>query len=168
MSLYQLTAEMQEILAALEAAEANPEVGAALEDHLSSIAESFDAKADDYAALIRVCESRAAGRREEAERMEALAASDEAKAERLRTALLRAMQVVGRDRVETPRFRLAVRKNGGKIPLLVTDEAAIPALYRVPKVTEVLDKDGIRAALEAGQAVPGAALGERGVRLELK
>jgi hypothetical protein len=64
-SLYQLTAEMQEILAALEAAEANPEVGAALEDHLSSIAESFDAKADDYAALIRVCESRAAGRREQ-------------------------------------------------------------------------------------------------------
>ena len=100
--------------------------------------------------------------------MEALAASDEAKAERLRAALLRAMQATQRDKVETPRFRLAVRKNGGKVPVLLTDEAAIPALYRVPKITEVLDKDGIRAALEAGQSVPGAALGERGVRLELK
>jgi hypothetical protein len=167
-SLYAITTEMQAILEAIDQAAGNPEAEAALTDHLASIAEGFDAKADAYGQLIRVCEARAGARREEAERMVALAASDEATADRLRTALLKAMQVTGRLKVETPHFRFAVRNNGGKIPLLVTDEAAIPVAYRVPKVTEVLDKEAIRADLEAGKAVPGAALGQRGVRLELK
>ena len=100
--------------------------------------------------------------------MEALAFSDEATADRLRKALLQAMIATKQNMVQTDRFRFAVRNNGGKIPLLVTDEAAIPVAYRVPKVTEVLDKEAIRADLEAGKAVPGAALGQRGVRLELK
>lgn len=168
MSLYALTTEMQVLLGALEAAGDSPEAEAALGDHLAALAEAFDHKADDYAALVRVCETRAAARREEAKRMDALADSDDACAERLRAALLRAMQATGRDKVETARFKLAVRKNGGKIPVVINDPTDVPALYRVPKITEVLDKDAIREALEAGKAVPGASLGERGVRLDLK
>lgn len=168
MSLYAITTEMQAILEAIEQAAGNPEAEAALADHLASIAEGFDAKADSYGQLIRVCEARAAARREEAERMEALAASDEATADRLRKALLQAMQVTGRLKVETPHFRFAVRNNGGKIPVLITDEALLPLVYRVPKITEVVDKEQIRSDLEAGKVVPGAALGQRGVRLELK
>jgi hypothetical protein len=79
-----------------------------------------------------------------------------------------AMISINRPKVETERFKLSVRKNGGKVPVIVTDETALPTEYRVPRVTEVIDKDGIREALEAGKPVPGAALGERGQRLELK
>ena len=166
MSLYQITAELTSVLDAL--VDNNEEAEAALAEHLSALTEAFDIKADDYAALIRVCETRADARRMEAERMTILAKDDERKAERLRTLLMDAMKATGRTKVETDRFRLSVKKNGGKVPVIITDEAALPIDYRVPKITEVIDKDGIREALESGKEVPGAALGERGQRLDLK
>jgi len=169
MSLYHITSEMKEILFAAESVvDGDPETAAAFAEATKSLVESFDTKAEAYAQLIRVSETRAAARREEAERMELLAKADEALADRLRRALMDAMISINRPKVETERFKLSVRKNGGKVPVIVTDETALPTEYRVPRVTEVIDKDGIRDALEAGKPVPGAALGERGQRLELK
>lgn len=169
MSLYAITEEMQSLLDAFDTHGAeSPEAEAAIREHAAAIAEAFDAKADNYAALIRTCEARAEGRREEAERMLALARSDESLADRLRLALKSAMEVTGRTKVDTPRFRLAVRGNGGKVPVLVEDEAALPDQYRVQVVTSKLDRDAIRSALEAGNAVAGARLGERGTRLDIR
>lgn len=166
MSLYNITTEVISVLDALM--DNNEDAEAALAEHLSALTEAFDIKADDYAALIRVCETRADARRMEAERMTVLAKDDERKAERLRMLLMDAMKATGRTKLETDRFRLSVKKNGGKVPVIIADEAALPLDFRVPKVTEVIDKDGIREALEAGTPVPGAALGERGQRLEIK
>lgn len=169
MSLYQITAEMMEILTAAEqVVDGDAETAAAFADATKALTEALASKADDYGALIRIAESRAAARREEAERMELLAKADEALADRLRRALMDAMVATNCTKLETPRFRLQVRANGGRIPVLVTDETALPMQYRVPRVTEVIDKDALREALEAGTVVPGAALGERGKRLELK
>ncbi len=166
MSLYQITAELTSVLDAL--VDNNEEAEAALAEHLSALTEAFDIKADDYAALIRVCLTRAAARREEAERMVLLAKEDERKAERLTDMLMHAMTVTNRKSVQTSRFKLSIKRNGGKVPVIITDEAALPIDYRVPKITEVIDKDGIREALESGKEVPGATLGERGQRLDLK
>lgn len=169
MSLYAIKSEMLSLLEVMDDhGHDSPEAAAAIAEHLQALQESFDSKADDYAALIRVCITRAAARKEEAERLKLLAQDDELLADRLRDVLMETMISLQRTKVETARFRLTVKKNGGKIPVLITDEAALPVDYRVPKVTEVIDKDAIRAALEAGTEVPGAALGERGQRLELK
>ena len=169
MSLYAIKSEMLSILDTVDQfGSESEETKAALAAHLVGLAEEFDHKADQYAALIRVCETRAAARKEEAERLKLLVQDDEKLADRLRDALMEAMISTQRTKVETARFRLAVKKNGGKIPVLITDEAALPVDYRVPKVTEVIDTDALRAALEAGTEIPGAALGERGQRLELK
>jgi mRNA-degrading endonuclease toxin of MazEF toxin-antitoxin module len=169
LSLYAITSEMQSLLDAFDSYGAeSPEAEAAIREHAAAIAEAFDAKADGYAAFIRTCEKRAEGRRDEAERMLALARSDNALADRLRAALLAAMQTTGRTKVDTERFRIAVRANGGKIPVIVEDEAALPTEFRVPVVTERIDRDGLRAALEAGRAVDGARLGERGTRLDIR
>lgn len=169
MSLYQIKTELIDLLDALDVGYADDaEAQEAIAQHAAALAEAFDSKADDYAALIRVCETRAAARREEAERMLLLAKDDERKADRLTAMLMDAMTATGKTKVETQRFRLSVKKNGGKIPVVITDEAALPVDFRVPKVTEVIDKDGIREALEAGTPVPGAELGKRGQRLEIK
>jgi len=169
MSLYAIKSEMLSLLEVVDAhGHESPEATAAFAEHLAGLTETFDAKADQYAALIRVCETRAAARKEEAERLKLLVQDDERLADRLREALMEAMIATQKTKVETPRFRLTIKKNGGKIPVLITDESALPVDYRVPKVTEVIDKDALRAALEAGTEVPGAALGERGQRLELK
>lgn len=169
MSLYQITTEMQSLLDAFDQHGAeSPEAEAAIREHAAAIAEAFDQKADGYAGLIRNCESRAAARRAEAERMERLAALDEALANRLRRTLLDAMQVTGRTKVQTERFALAVRQNGGKVPVVVEDESALPLQFVVPVTTNRIDKDAIRAALESGTPVSGARLGERGTRLDLR
>lgn len=169
MSLYAIKTELTTLLDALaEVGLDSPEATAALAEHREALVAAFDEKADDYAALIRVCETRAAARREESERMAALAKDDEALADRLRDALLAAMQETNRVKVDTARFKLAVRRNGGKVPVEVVDVDALPSEYRIPKITLTVDRDAIRAALEAGNEVPGAALGERGFRLDLK
>jgi len=169
MSLYAITEEMQRLLDVFDQhGDSGSETAAAMQEHIAALAEAFDAKADSYAALIRVCEVRSQARKEEAQRLIALSASDASLADRLRNALMQAMQATRQTRVETERFRLAVRQNGGKLPILIADTDAIPQAYRIPVVTERIDKDGIRDALERGETVPGASLGVRGFRLDLR
>lgn len=171
MSLYQITEEMMELLdiaAGVMGEDGSPEVEAAFAEHAAALSSAFDSKADDYAALIRVCETRAEARKAEADRMKALMARDDRLAERLRTMLMDAMVATNRTKVETARFALAVKKNGGKMPVVIINESLIPVDFKVPKYVETLDKDGIREALEAGATIPGASLGVRGTRLDLK
>jgi len=168
-SLYQITAEMQSLLDAFDAHGAeSPEAEAAIREHAAAIAEAFDAKADSYAALIRTCEVRAEAREAEAKRMLKLAGSDGNLAARLRDALLTAMQATGRTKVQTSRFSLSVVANGGKVPMFIEDESALPAEFVVPRMVTTIDREAIRSALEAGIPVAGARLGQRGTRLALK
>ncbi len=169
MSLYQITSEISALqdLAHTHGAQ-SAEFDAALAEHVAALAEAFDAKAENYAALIRESEERAAVRTREAERLKALAATDERLAERLRETVKAAMQVTGRTTVQTDRFRLSVRQNGGKLPVVIEDESALPAEFMVPVVTVKPDRDAIRTALETGNSVSGARLGERGTRLDLR
>lgn len=167
MSLYEIKAELLELADALAVID-SPDAEAALAEHRVALIEALTSKAEDYAALIRVCESRAEARRVEAERMEMLAAADEAVADRLKRLLMDAMIATNNTKLDTERFRLSIRRNGGKTPVVISDETAIPIDFRVPKITESIDKDAIREALESGTNVPGASLGERGQRLELR
>jgi hypothetical protein len=168
-SLYHISAELQAVLAAADTTGGEcKELDAALAEHAAALAEAFDSKADDYAALIRTCEVRAQARADEAKRMQKLADSDAALAERLRQTMLQAMQATGRTKVHTARFALGVQRNGGKAPLVVDDDKALPEQFVVPRVTQTIDRDAIREALERGEAVPGARLSERGVRLSIR
>jgi len=169
MSLYTITEDLKSLVGAFEEhGHASDEAAAAIAEHTSALIESFDAKIDDYAALIRSCESRAAGRSEEAARMKKLAQDDESLATRLRLAVMNAMKETGQPKIQTARFSLSVVKNGGAVPVIISDEAELPEEFRVPVVTITVDKVAIRAALEAGESVNGATLGERGTRLSLK
>lgn len=169
MSLYQITAEMRELSEALGAADpACPETESALREHGASLADAFDTKAESYACLISNLEAQAVSRRKEADRLGDLADSDMSTATRLRKMLLEAMIATGRTKFESKLFRFGVQKNGGAIPVVVTDETALPANFLIPKVTHAVDKESIRIALERGVPVPGAVLGERGVRLVIR
>ena len=169
MSLYLITEELKSLIDAFDRfGHESPEAAEAIREHTEAIVEAFDAKADDYAALIRTAETRAAARNEESERMRKLAQDDEALATRLRNALMEAMKRTNRTKVQTARFKLSVQNNGGKIPVIINDESALPEEFRVPKVTTVIDKESLREKLESGATVPGATLGERGQRLNLK
>lgn len=169
MSLYAITDELQSLLkVADESGMESVEFSNALAEHTQLLVEAFDAKADDYAALIRQCDAMSTARAAEAERMKRLSDADALLSSRLKNALLLAMNAVGRTKIKTARFNLSIAQNGGKIPVLVDDETLIPAEYKIPCYSETVDKEALRSALESGKVVEGARLGKRGSRLSIK
>lgn len=167
MNLYQITNELQAVIdGILEGGIDSPEAQQALDEHLAGLDEALDQKAEDYAAVIMSLQARSDARAAEAKRIRELANADATVAQRLKERLKQAMETTGRVRIDTTRFRLTVANNGGKQPMLIEDQSAIPTEFIV-QVPEV-DKDAVRAALEAGRAVPGCTLVPRGTSLRIK
>lgn len=121
----------------------------------------------------------------------------ENRALRMRATILRVMQARNQRHAEGPGVgSFTVRSNGGLQPLEITDEAKIPPTFRMVEVRmdqstweavqlflegqEVIlrkllatvkvsiDNKRVRAALEAGEDVPGAFLGPRGTSLMVR
>jgi hypothetical protein len=168
MSLYEIQHELMALLDMATETDKSAELEAAMQEHTNALIEAFDAKVDDYAALIRMCETRAENRMAEVERMKKLAEADDALATKLRQNLIAAMQQTKRTKVQTPRFALSVVANGGKTPVQITDEDALPEEFKIPVYSVKIDKEAIRTALENGEPIDGATLLPRGVRLSLK
>lgn len=167
MNLYQITSELQAVIdGILEGGIDSPEAQQALDEHLAGLDEALDQKCEDYAAVIMSLQARSDARAAEAKRIRELANADATVAQRLKERLKQAMEATGRVRIDTTRFRLTVANNGGKQPMLIEDQSAIPTEFIV-QVPEV-DKDAVRAALEAGRAVPGCTLVPRGTSLRIK
>jgi hypothetical protein len=85
--------------------------------------------------------------------------------ERIRAALLTAMEVGGLQRLETPLGTVSCRA----VPpsLVITDEAAIPDDFKVTQ-TPKLDRRAVLAALKDGKAIPGAELSNGGQTLQVR
>ena len=145
----------------------DPQVQVIICEFATENEEAFITKVDNSAALITEWLNRAAMRKHEAKRMNALAQTDENNANSLKEHLKYILEKLGRGRVETPRFRVSVTKNGGIIPVIVKVPAEeLPLDCVNAKVT--VNSDAIRKKLEAGQSVYGCELGERGTSLRIK
>jgi hypothetical protein len=167
-SLYAIQNEIESLIdALLEGGGTDMAANEALEQHLAGLDAALDEKAEAYASVIRSLELRARARKDEASRIRDLAEADEAVADRLKKRLKEAMEATGKTKIDTPRFKLSVAGNGGKAPLVIDGSADdLPPQFRV--VRHEPNKDAIRAALEAGTAVPGCALLPRGTSLRIK
>jgi hypothetical protein len=76
------------------------------------------------------------------------------------------MENAGINEIETDMHRLKIVKNGGKLPLKIED-SCVPESYMRKEIKEIPDKEKIRAALESGECLTFARLGERGIRLKI-
>lgn len=169
MSLYHITTEMQGILdAMLEGGADSPEAMTAMDEHLKGLEAALESKAEGYAGLIRELELRATARTEEVKRIRALADADATLAQRLKERLRDAMVATGTTRLQTARFALAVQANGGKQPLVIDPGAVDDLPAAMTRVVREPDKDAIRAALEAGDTLPGCTLLPRGTSLRIR
>ena len=145
-----------------------PEVEKAIDAWLESLGRERDEKLDNYAAWIRDIELRSEARASEAKRLTERARIDANRAGHLKERLKHFFQLHGYTKIETRRFRLVLANNGGKQPVrvLAEDTGAIPDEFchfrRDP------DLDLIREALEAGEPLEFAEMGERGQSLRIK
>lgn len=167
MNLYQLTQEMIELDVLLESAEDpdDPAVFDAIQRALA-LQDERERKVDAYCCLIAEISARAVARKAEAKRLSENASRQENKVKALKRRLLESFEALGIGKLETERFTVSAVKNGGKVPLQIEPFAEIPEEFQ--RITISPDNDKIRAALEAGDDLPFAQLGERGKHMRIK
>jgi hypothetical protein len=150
-TLYNLASDYLRILDLLEDPDAD---AGALERELDALAGQITHKAEAIAGLIKQCEGMATMRKAEADRMRDLAATDQRNADRLHDYLLRHMQALGSERIDTARFRLSVRTNPPAVHVL--EELLVPAEYVRTVTTTSVDKRAILETFKTtGEIVPG-------------
>ena len=146
-ALIQQAADLESRLAE-SGGELTPEVEAAL-----SKVELIPEKVDAYAFILDRLKSATAYWQEEYRNSRAIAEACEKARDRLKLALKMAMKGAGLTDLNGVNKRFKLSDSGGS---LVIDEGALPATYLMEVVTLKPDKERIRAALEAGEKIPGA------------
>lgn len=132
--------------------------------------DAIEAKYEAIARLYRQWNAMAAAQSAEAKHLAAKAKANEARAERLKAWAALCMSAEGiTSRVAGP-YTFAIVANGGAAPLVLASEdpAKFPERYRRVKVE--IDKDAIKAGIDAGNddLADLARYGERGRSLRIK
>lgn len=140
-----------------------------LNEWLQQLGTERDRKLDAYAALISEMQARAEARKTEAQRLMELAKSDERRSQLLKERLKWFFESQQLKTIETTRYRLSLSKNGGKAPLILKPELSPQQLPERFTTTSVEPNTStIRAALEAGETLDFASLGDRGTSIRIK
>lgn len=161
-TLYNISTELSAILSAIE--EAGGEITPEIEEALAISEGQFTTKSEDYGHAILNLEAMAAAAKAEKERLANLQKFYDNTVERLKAAVVTAMQVTGHDKVETPTMRFSLRKTTATV---VDDLEAVPQPYKTFKLEQVADKAAIKKAIQSGEDVPGAHLVDN-VSLQIK
>jgi hypothetical protein len=136
-------------------------------DTLEAISGDLEAKAMNTAFVARNLEATAEQIKEHAKAMVERAKAMEARATRIRKYLLDGLQLAGRDKIDTPFFKIKIALNPPSVA--IDDEQMIPAGYLTepepPKPQP--NKSLIKQAISDGFEVPGCRL-VRGQRLDIR
>ena len=128
---------------------------------LEGILGEIEVKADGYAVVLSEIEGRINIINKEIGRLEAIESALSNTRRRMIDRLKTAMEDIGKKEIKTDLHRFKIVGNGGKQPLDI-NESCVPEEYIKKVVVESPDKDKIRTALESGEVLPFASLGERG------
>lgn len=153
MNLYEITQEAQYLAALLETEELTPE----LEQALIINQDQLQAKAVNYAKVIANYQAESDAIDQEIKRLKAMKESRENKIEWLKESVKKAMLVSGIEKVESPLFKLAVRRSEA---VEVDMVEALPNAFQNVKNVITADKVAIKEAIKRGENVTGARLVE--------
>ena len=164
LTLFQIAAEYRHVTDVLMDAGVDEQT---LHDTLEAEAWSLELKAQNYGFVIRNLQATAASIKEAEEQMKARRQAIEKRADALMERLKAGLDLARVQRLETPHFALAIKKNAPSVE--VWDERQVPAKFmRTPDAPPPApDKAAIKAAISAGQDIPGARLTQK-TRLEIK
>jgi hypothetical protein len=137
-----------------------------ISDTLDGMSGEFEAKAVGVCSVIRNLESLADQIKNAETDMASRRKAIENRAASLRAYLLSNMQIINRNKIESPLFNISVRDNPEHV--VINCEADLPADYmREIPASYSPDKVQIKKAIKEGFIVPGASL-SRTVSLSIK
>ncbi len=126
------------------------------EAELSVYLEALARKVDSTVEFMDFLESRRETRKAQVVRLEKANKRDQAIIDRIEGSIQRVIETSGRDRVEGSLYTLRLRKCPPSVDVL--DMELVPEEYRKYKVEVSADKVAAKAAIKAGEIVPGLAL----------
>jgi len=132
-------------------------------DTLESVLGAIDLKMDDYAVVMSHMKEREDLIDNEIKRLKARKDAIKNNRTRMNERLYEVMITTDRRKVTTDLHTFSIRKNGGKLPLVITGD--VPDNFQ--KVIYEPDNERIREALDNGEALDFAHYGERGEYLKI-
>ena len=150
-NLYEITMDALELASLLETEELTPE----LEQALVINQEQLQAKAGNYAKVIANIQSDADAIDNEIKRLKAMKESKERAIDRLKSAVKNAMLISNIEKIESPLFKLSIRKSEAVEVHIVE---ALPSAFINVKNVVTADKVAIKEAIKRGEHVTGAIL----------
>ena len=120
-------------------------------------------KVDDFCRFLSHLESQTDLAAKEIERLKARKASFENLEERLEQYAIWAMQQLGLRKLDGNTSKLTLRTNTPGVE--IDNQEAVPAEFKTIKQEVVIDKRGIKKAIDSGASVPGAHLREPSISL---
>ena len=163
-ALYDITGRLLELAEMAGEEDVEEEV---LRDTFEAVEGEFDAKVESYLKVIKNIQGDAEAIDAEIKRLSERKKKLTANIDRMKATLKESMTAVGKKSAGTAILGCSIRKNGGKLPLIVMcDPSDAPVEFQ--KVTWAIDNDAVRKALDEGQQLEFACYGERGESLVIK
>ena len=151
MNLYEITRETLELASLLETEEFTPE----LEAMLVINQEKMEVKVNNYAKVIANIQSDSDAIDQEIKRLKAMKESKDRAITRLKDAVREAMLVSAIDKIESPLFKLSLRRSES---VEVDIVEALPSQFVNIKNVVTADKVAIKEAIKRGENITGARL----------
>jgi hypothetical protein len=148
-NLYEITREALELASLLETEELTPE----LEQMLVINQEKMEVKVNNYAKVIANIQSDSDAIDQEIKRLKAMKESKERAITRLKDAVREAMLVSAIEKIESPLFKLSLRRSEA---VEVDIVEALPSQFINVKNVVTADKVAIKEAIKRGENITGA------------
>ena len=143
MTLFELTGQMQALLALMEDPDVDPQI---IEDSLEAVSGEIEVKADGYARVMAELEARKAAVKAEKDRLAALESSLGKNIDRMKESLKTSMIATGKTKFKTDLFSFNIQKNPPKV--VIDDPSRIPEGFLIPQPPKV-DTASIKESLKS-------------------
>lgn len=160
--LYEIVAELQDFVTANEGLEDEQ----AYRDTLEGLQGELDDKVSQWARCIKNLEGERDAIKAEGDRLTKRAKSIDNEVKHMKDTLLMYLKAAGVSKAGDAVIKASIVKNGGQAPLEI-DLIPVDLPEDFQKITIDADKEAIRAALEGGQQLEWARIGERGEHVKI-
>lgn len=147
-TLYELTGQMQALLALMEDPDTDPQI---IEDSLETVSGEIEYKADCYARVMAELEAQKAAVKAEKDRLAARESSLGKNIDRMKESLKTSMIATGKTKFKTDLFSFNIQKNPPRV--VIDDPDRIPEGFLIPQPPKV-DTASIKESLKSVDAGP--------------